>query len=90
MQHGVRRAIRVIFHRVKIRASELIIGMKTGDLNNAAQAEVFDKAFRNIEEIIVIKEGSENARVDEERRFDTLNRGQSQELEFVGQVPGQG
>src|ERR1700721_1565601 len=56
MQHGVRRAIRVVFYILGLGARELISGVKARDLQLPLQAQFVDCRLADADEIVVLDE----------------------------------
>src|SRR5262245_59826229 len=86
MQHRVGGAIRVILHRVRVGARELVAGVKTGDLDDTPKAEGIDELFPDVKKVVVVKEVLKGARMDEEGRLDTPHRGGDKGFQFAGEM----
>src|SRR5262245_64689491 len=89
MEHRIGRTIRVILRSIGSGVHKLIVRMKTGNLNGAPQTQIVDSSFPSVKEVIVVQEVAENARVDEQRRFDMLDRGGGKGHEFASQIEEQ-
>jgi len=54
-----------VFHRVGGCPGEPILRVKTRELDDAGEAEVFDQSLGGVEEVVVIEEVPEDLRMDE-------------------------
>ncbi len=89
MQHGKRRAIGRVGHVVRASAGKPILRVKTGDLQDAAQAELFHPRIGLVEKGVVLREMCERVRVDEQGGLHLVGRGTHQQLQLIAEAAQQ-
>ena len=70
VQHGVRRAIGVVFRGPGIGAGELIVRMETGNLKDTFQLQIAQQGIRGIKKFVVGEKILQHTRMDQQRGFD--------------------
>src|SRR3984885_14645220 len=79
MQHGVRRAIGVVFYILGLRARELIPRMKTRYLQFSLQVQIADRRLADADELVVLDEIRQNPGMYQQSRLADQGVGRAQE-----------
>src|SRR6267378_5812138 len=69
VEHGIGRAIGVVFDVFGLRSRELVLGMKARDLQLSLQTQVDDGRLADLEEIVVLDEVRQDPRMYQQGRL---------------------
>jgi hypothetical protein len=86
VQHGIRRATGEMSRVVRLAVAELVVRMKTRDLELPREAQCLELGVREPQKVVVVEKIPEHARRDEEHGIDLLGVRQGQRLKLAPEI----